>query len=148
MISLEIAKDLKYAGLEWEPALLDCFVINECDIEGVDPNMVCVIRNSADIAEHKKLSHTWYPRRLDVVWIPRLDQLLEEVDKHWATTCAQGWKLRLKRFRLWVRGVDGSIILVGETLGETTEEAVAKALLKVLLEKAGGQCVEKGVCGV
>jgi hypothetical protein len=79
MISLELAKKLKDAGLRWEPQMGD-FMYNNDIIDCLD------FADMSFAAGYEDLTHQG-----DVGFIPRLDQLLAEIEK-------RGWETDLQFF--------------------------------------------------
>ena len=118
MISLETARKLKDAGLQWEPQMGD-FMYNNGIIDCLD------FSDMSFAAGYEDLTHQG-----DVGFIPRLDQLLAEIEK-------QGWT-----WMLYAPNNDGKYgIDVGKGLiyhsnqtvmADSPEEAAALALLWIL----------------
>ena len=154
MISLELAGNLQKAGLVWEPKLLDFYIINESGISGVNPGAVCVIKTQNDIRDLKELHHMWYPRAIKTVWLPRLSQILAEIEArgyawalravidesepgnpmlvgYWACVWRAGEQQHLSEARFCVDNKYGLLERSGR------EEAAAKALLWILEDKHG-----------
>lgn len=67
MISLETARKLKEAGLQWEPQMGDFWIKED------KPDFIRVVEYRPSGKYDKPLKN--------VVWIPRLDQLLAEIEK-------------------------------------------------------------------
>lgn len=118
MISVEMARKLKDAGLKHEWQLLDLFD-DMTDEDKGEPRFGVITRPSYDPMEY-------------AVWIPRLNQLLMEIE-------ARGYKVWLRsKKNAWVMRVRGS----GQgwqksKYGDSPEEAAAQALLWILEQKAG-----------
>ena len=86
MIALELAKQLKDAGLEWKPATHDFFAVPFPDLD----HRVFVL---ADMTINQEVLHGWpaltfsgamewamdYILTMEVVWIPTETQLREEI---------------------------------------------------------------------
>jgi len=68
MISLELAKKLKNAGLRWVPKRGDWCYFE--DVGLIQPLLVTSYK-----AKH------WLNDEDDIIWLPRLDQLLAEIEK-------------------------------------------------------------------
>lgn len=124
MISLEMAKQLKEAGLGWEPKIAD-FHWQE------DESEMRIVQYTPE--KNKELAKK-------CIWRPRLDQLLEEIEK-------RGYCVDIVQFRsmyeclLWE--FDKKILnwvpleeLAHENSADTRENATAKVLLWIL---RGGQ---------
>lgn len=111
MISLEMARKLKEAGLEWEPKKGDWYWVfgtNSIDLITIDRN---------DIVPKS------------IIFLPSLDQLLAEIEK-----CAYEWCLEQARDKyrlsLWFDQA-----CVYEFRADTPEDAAAEALLWILSQK-------------
>jgi hypothetical protein len=129
MLELKTAVALKNAGLKWEPQLGDYFNTFECLNNGNDaPGLwdeeiqTAYETPGADIENMQKGS----------LWLPRLDQLLAEVEK-------QGyvWDISLnpaqdEKYACWIVNKDGHNCL----WGNIPEEAAAQALLWILEQEA------------
>lgn len=120
MLKYETAKALQDAGLKWEPQLGDLFVADYNN--GLGPTPVDVVKtdNFGDPGpEH--------------IWIPRLDQLLVEIEKvfDWNIGSGEFWPDKPK----YCMGLfyDGKYVK-GQLYGDTPEEAAAKALIWILKE--------------
>ena len=127
MLSLETAKKLKAAGLQWEPQMGDFFYNN-----GV---IDCLDNCDMDFAAgYEDLTH-----KGDVGFIPRLGQMLAEIEKRWGDytfTCTNHdspqYKISLEKVTDW----DGFHILEGEFNADTPGESAAQALLWILEQEA------------
>lgn len=128
MISLEKAKALKEVGLKWEPKLLDIFTMCAEDIEGIEPYTVCVAKTKKDVEDIVKLLDTDKYDMAECIWLPRLDQLLGEIER-------QEWEIRLiikkERTILAVIGYGRyhKGIVSTQFKADTPEDAAAEALL-------------------
>jgi hypothetical protein len=109
MLSLETAKALRDAGLEWEPQLGDLFAADYDN--GLGPTKPQVVR----IADFGKPGP-------EHIWLPRLDQLLAEIEK-------RGYDWFLKTDYCYV--VNNNNQTQG-IYADTPEEAAAQALLWIL----------------
>ena len=117
MISLEMARKLKDAGLEWEPKINDFFK----GPYGIDVVFVLEVNIDSVLSVNgKEFADTVY------IWLPRLDQLLAEIEK-----CAYEWCLEQARDKyrlsLWFDQA-----CVYEFRASTPEDAAAQALLWIL----------------
>ena len=112
MISLEIAKELKEAGLEWEPQIGDMFYWQNGKDWGIDA------LTSEDANDHLEETKDFIEER---VWIfaPRLDQLLAEIEKR-----GYKWFLETDRETYFIR-----IIKPGDTKEPVSFKAYAKSLV-------------------
>ena len=135
LISFELALLLKDAKLNWDPQLLDFYVFDEAEFEYA----VCVIKSYQDIDDLKRLLHMWYPRFIKTIWIPRVDQLKVEIERHgywWETglTMTDGLLMHYdpphKAF-YWCELFKNKE-MVHRVKAETEEESVANALLWIL----------------
>lgn len=111
MISLETAKKLKEVGLEWEPKLFDVYAFTYL----TNPPLVSCLWDETSLQEAK------HPINRDrTVWLPRLDQLLAEIEwrGYW-------WVLNRGKIIVGKGGIDGE----RETFyADTSEDAAGKAL--------------------
>jgi hypothetical protein len=122
MISLETAKALKEAGLEWKPRKFDSYF---------HPNLRNALINDPHVPK--------CGIKPELIFVPRLDQLLKEIEK-------RGWE--------WELGIltlnDGRTYMIDVALEEliktesedwmsfvanSPEEAAAQALLWILNQK-------------
>lgn len=111
MISLETAKKLKEAGLKWEPEHGDWFHHNAFG--------------------HEIVSNKFPPEKVTegFIWLPRLDQLLSEVEK-------RGWYWSIYKDRM----LDNYACFINQLAGgngkqcieKSPEEATAEALIWIL----------------
>jgi hypothetical protein len=110
MISLEKARALKDAGLEWEPGFGDIAWDNDENAEAV----IFRVNNGIYLG--------------DAVWLPRLGQLLAEIRKH--RNCA------LYVFEDWFEVELPKIDLDSNCFkSDTPEDAAADALLWILTQQ-------------
>jgi len=120
MISIDKTKRLKELGLIWNPKLGDwykadywptptLFTIDTLRLD--DKEIECVIENIKN--------------RDDEVWLPRLDQLLDEIEKHQYTFSLVGEKLTLFK----------KLNLVIQFECDIREDSVADALIWILENK-------------
>ena len=84
MISLELARKLKEAGLEWEPKLGDHYIIPAVFEVGLHEVM-----DTKQIMSYHKNPKEWEESIRGFVFAPRLDQLLAEIEK-WGYS----WEMR------------------------------------------------------
>lgn len=137
MLSLETARKLKEAGLLWEPKLLDCYVIDDNDIPGVDPNAVCITKTHKDIEDLNDLFHAWYPRIIQTVFIPRLDQLLAEIEARGYVVSSDGPFGDEKKYCCDIAKRGNAFIDNNREWALLREEAAAQALLWILGQEKG-----------
>lgn len=124
MISVETAKKLKEAGLEWKPRCLgDEYRTPEKTIGII---CACTCEQETD---------GYYQER---IWLPRLDELLAEIEK-------RGWQIELVKYARW-RITIWKIQWrkQGLFIGETPGEVAAKALIWLLKqnESTNVSCTE------
>jgi len=116
MISLELAQKLKNSGLQWEPQNGDIYWHNN------EP-LVCCFECTAFSEEKIKVC----------VYMPRLDQLLSEIEKH-----GYDYKFRYKSkekkyiFVLLLKEIFPCVRECVEYITDTPEDAAGQALLWVL----------------
>ena len=104
MLTLDLALALRGAGLEWEPAPGDRFIVPDRDLDDdvfTVSDMVVEVREVAPQAQVLAFNGTteWALDSLEVteaVWLPREDQLRELLGRHFATLtrldgAASGW---------------------------------------------------------
>jgi subtilisin family serine protease len=87
VITLELAEDLKRAGLTWEPARGDCFAIPGRDLDDLIFYVTDMAIRVAMLHGHPTVmfqgAYEWaldYILLTDVVWLPSEDQLRSEVE--------------------------------------------------------------------
>ena len=122
MISLELAKKLKEAGLEWEPKLGDHYIIPAVFEVGLHEVM-----DTKQIMSYHKNPKEWEESIRGFVFAPRLDQLLAEIER-------LGWKYELRNDEA---GIDYVCFVFSEGYNEyahanTPTNAAAEALLWIL----------------
>ena len=130
MLSLELARKLKEAGLEWEPKFGDHYIIPAVFEEGLHEVM-----DTKQIMSYHKNPKEWEESIRGFVFTPRLDQLLAEIER-------QGWKYTLtsrdmnganEDYLCWI--VKWAIPTEKRGLyGATPEEAAAAALIWICLK--------------
>ncbi len=116
VISLETAKDLKDAGLEWEPQMLD---FHRTYLWG-KPSVCCI----ADETSLALISNNHIAFEDGALWIPRLEQLLQEIEKRRYGTINLHNAAGYTKWRIFVG--------LKEHRGDSPEEAAAQALLFIL----------------
>lgn len=129
MLSLEMARKLKSAGLEWEPQIGDMLYWNS----GIDGWTIDAL-NQCDIAEKCSATEECIDEG-DWIFVPRLDQLLAEIEKqeYW-------WELRhhlvdvggVKKYRVIISKKHNTSIPTKTIDAGTPEDAAAEALCLVL----------------
>lgn len=130
MISLELAKELRAAGLAWEPADGDRFVLADRNMDDsvfTISEMVVEVQ-TAPVGQMIAFNGTteWAldaVERAEAIWLPRESQLREALgDALLALVRGEGdWRVTTT--------IDDDI---AEVAGPTAEEAYARALLRVL----------------
>lgn len=87
VITLELAEDLKRAGLTWEPVTGDCFAIPDRDLDDRVFYVTDMAIRVTMLHGHPTVmfqgAYEWaldYIFLTDVVWLPAEDQLREEVE--------------------------------------------------------------------
>lgn len=119
MLSLELARKLKEAGFEWEPKFGDHYIIPAVFEEGLHEVM-----DTKQIMSYHKNPKEWEESIRGFVFTPRLDQLLDEIEK-------RGYK--------WGLLYEGQISISKGTNYKTfdansPEEATAQALIWICLK--------------
>ena len=114
MLCIKTASKLKLAGLRWEPQMGD-FMYNNDIIDCLD------FADMSFAAGYEDLTHQG-----DVGFIPRLDQLLAEIEK-------RGWKWSIVPSRNRYRLI---LTTVKQFVADSPEEAAALALLWILEQVA------------
>jgi len=130
VISLELAKKLKEAGLQWEPKEGDYYCYPAGEFSGV-----FIFQKEANDTIINELTQKFLDRRM---WLPRLDQLLAEIEK-------RGYEWSLHKLGT-IYGIElcksGNMFLRYARLADTSKDAAGKALLWILEkekeEKNGG----------
>jgi hypothetical protein len=117
MISLELARKLKEAGLEWEPQMYDFFTMIILE----KPIIACVTDKWTLDSVRKEVLEFKGERRL---FLPRLDQLLAEIEKRGYT-----WSLELTDEGKYVINIFKGAQGVCCKIADSPEEAAAEALL-------------------
>jgi len=128
MLSLETAKRLKEAGLEWEPQNYDFYVMTIFEI----PLITCMSDKWTVKSVRKDVLEFGDERR---VWLPRLDQILAHIEKlgYWLFL----WGTANGRYcvELIKHHADGyGSKCIDFFYNESLEEAAAEALLWILRE--------------
>jgi hypothetical protein len=122
MLSLETAKSLKEAGLKWEPKMGDLFVADYDN--GLGPTPVDVVK-----------TNNFGEPGPEHIWLPRLDQLLAEIEKHHIGGYTHGRDLRGYFTIVTVVNTRGYGLSRYEARhNDSPEEAAAQALLWILKE--------------
>ncbi|MEN9935344.1 MAG: hypothetical protein RLZZ387_1923 [Chloroflexota bacterium] len=135
MIGVDLARELKRAGLAWQPSEHDCFAIPDSHLDGqvfvVSQQMTTVemLKGRPALTFHG--SSEWaidYLFTTDAVWLPSETQLRQAIER----LGGQGAELVLEyaggAYRCSVR-YDAT---VWETSATTAEEAYAAAVLAIL----------------
>ena len=116
MISLETAKKLKEAGLEWEPKFGDYYKIPVVFEDGMTEVM-----DIKQVMSYHKNPEEWEESINSFVFIPRLDQLLAEIYETYNFTLHSSGYIVLRK--------KGSGMVAEHFHSDTLENAAAEALL-------------------
>ena len=134
MISLEKARELKAAGLQWEPKKWDLYTMEPAVIDGrkIHHGTYCINHKLYDLARAVMS---------DRFWLPSLSQLLAEIERHgytWemglATTRGGSLDPGVHKSGYWCEVFQDGKLAHGVTLTETIEDAAAEVLLHLLKE--------------
>ena len=118
MISLEMAKKLKAAGLEWEPQIGDMFYWHNGKDWGIDALTSEDVNNNLDETRDFIDEGAW-------IFAPSLEQLLVEIEKR-----GYGWKLeKFHAYNLRQMQIYKINDLLGCFEADSPEEAAAQVLL-------------------
>lgn len=127
VLPVTLARDLREAGLRWDPARGDRFVISDRDM---DDDVFVLSDMTIEVHEFPTGRVIGFNGTVEwaldsveqqqALWVPREDQLRERLGQHLVALLreAQGWRVGL---------ADGSA-----HDGDSAEEAYARALLHVL----------------
>lgn len=128
MISLETARKLKEAGLKWEPQEGDlCYDTQNERITSI---------TEEDGEFYQKIKDTQANElvyfRKNTIWIPRLDQLLAEIEWYfnWNIGSGEFWPDKPK-YCMGLFGEDGQYVK-GQFYANSPDEAAAQALIWIL----------------
>ena len=127
MISLETARKLKDAGLPWEPQIGDWYSYESYLGPGKTENITTIVRPVSGLEWSHGFTDNKPPE--DAIWLPRLDQLLTEIER-------RRYKWTMRKYN---KGVSVEIRLELEDRGwgsETAEEGTAEAVLWLLGQEA------------
>ena len=123
MISLELAKELKEAGLEWEPQIYDYF-------DG--PNGIEPVESLHLLDGMIEMVNDCRKHWVELLWLPTLSQLLTEIEQR-----GYGYDLYTNTpyqddyaINLWHEGCQSDYAPVADT----PEAAAAAALIWILRE--------------
>jgi len=136
MIKLETAQALKDAGLEWEPKWGDYFVIPEVFADGISMLMDFGLIESYKANDPKD---NWEDALKKYIWLPRLDQLLAEVEGRgfiWELIIDRDWNGREYTAKGYCFYIKNKNMIFREFKADSPEEAAAQALLWIL-QQAG-----------
>ena len=136
MISLELARKLKEAGLIWEPQMYDFFTM----IIFEKPIIICVTDKWTLDSVRKEVLEFKGERRL---FLPRLDQLLAEIEKlgyhdFYLSRAEEGWHICL-----WLPGNENLYPDLETDYYDTPTDAAASALLWILEGGAGHEQTDR-----
>ena len=148
MLSLEKARALKEVGLAWEPKEGDWLFYDQKNL------IVLSVQECNIIATCGVLPFAIFEyQERALVWLPRLSQLLAEIELHGYT-----WEIGLATSRggsldpgvhksgYWCEAFKGGRLAHRVILAETREDAAAEVLLMILKEAA--MVRDETVCGV
>lgn len=119
MISLEIAKKLKEAGLKWEPKVGDWFYNHHGFVPGTTTTLDLVAEVTVLI---HSIARDYHNRTVE--FAPRLDQLLAEIYETYNFTLHSSGYIVLRK--------KGSGMVAEHFHSDTLENAAASALLWIL----------------
>lgn len=121
MISLDLGRRLKEAGLEWEPKLGDKYGFKTD--RGQLEFLICSKRDIVKISEYKVFK---------IYWLPRLDELLAEIER-------RGYRWHLYPYTLPINNKTtyACEVMYGDNTffvytGDSPEDAVGFALIRIL----------------
>ena len=123
MISLELARKLKEAGLEWEPKFGDHYIIPAVFEEGLHEVM-----DTKQIMSYHKNPEEWEESIKGFVFAPRLDQLLAKIEK-------RGYTWLMQKENIWgkycfsICPINAYKPRWNDFWGNTPTDAAAEALL-------------------
>lgn len=124
-MKLETAQKLKDAGLPWMPELLDTYVFTKFEESG--ELSVCIPKTYESVNNLNGLLLIDAEDETGLLWLPRLDQLLAEIEKRGYFMDLSGpyntgeWRIIL-----------GGSVSDPHFYADTPEEAAAQALLWIL----------------
>jgi len=140
VISVELAKQLKRAGLEWQPVERDTFIMPEHNLEGQVfvvsplPALVQTFGGQQTITFHGSIEWALdYVVLAEAVWLPSETQLRELL----AAAIGADAPLRIERLQARYRLTIGGGADVPEFEATTAEDAYGQALLHLLRSGAG-----------
>lgn len=121
-ITLELARKLKEAGLRWEPKRGDWCYLEDAGL--TEPLLVTSYKSKG-----------WVNDEDDIVWLPRLSQLLAEIEKRgyrWDIGNLGGFGDNEEKVCIGLFGWDTRQYVKGQFYADTPEDAAGKALLWIL----------------
>jgi hypothetical protein len=125
-MKLETAQKLKDAGLPWMPELLDTYVFTKFEESG--ELSVCIPKTYENVNNLNGLLLIDAEDETGLLWLPRLDQMLAEIEKR-----GYGWKLeKFHAYNLRRMQIYKINDLLGCFEADSPEEAAAQALLWIL----------------
>lgn len=135
MIDMDLARELKRAGLAWQPAERDCFAIPESQLDGQvfvvsqQATTLAMLKGQPALTFHG--SSEWaldYLFTTDAVWLPSETQLRQRLEE----LAGADTLLALERTSEGYRCRGGRAGAAWDERGASAEEAYAKAILAVL----------------
>jgi hypothetical protein len=131
-MKLETAQKLKDAGLPWMPELLDTYVFTKFEESG--ELSVCIPKTYENVNNLNGLLLIDAEDETGLLWLPRLDQLLEEIEARGYT-----WSLEKEnaeyvhgKYCFSICNTNGHKPKWNDFHADSPEEAAAAALLWIL----------------
>jgi hypothetical protein len=138
MIDVDLARELKRAGLAWQPAERDWFTIPDTDLAGQvfvvsqQTTTVEVLKGQPALTFHG--SSEWaldYLYTTDAVWLPSETQLRQSLERLAGASASLALERTADGYRC--RGASGAITWDEAAAG--AEESYARAILAVLRQR-------------
>lgn len=140
MIDVDLARELKRAGLAWQPAERDCFAIPESQLDGQvfvvsqQATTLAMLKGQPALTFHG--SSEWaldYLLTADAVWLPSETQLRQRLE----ALAGAGAPLALERTPAGYRCHGGQTGAAWDERGASAEEAYARAILAAIRPREG-----------
>jgi hypothetical protein len=138
MIDVDLARELKRAGLAWQPAEHDCFTIPDTELAGQifvvsqQTTTVEVLKGQPALTFHG--SSEWaldYLYTTDAIWLPSETQLRQRLER----LAGAGSALALERTAEGYRCYGGRDGLAWDEAAASAEAAYAQGVLAVLRQR-------------